>query len=102
MDVPLRITALSSANIEIMHYFFNKLAQNYNVLAELAGIACPTLVMVGEQDWVTPPRASRAITRGIPNAKMVEFAGAGHFPFSEEPGKFQTEVVAFLNGLTKQ
>jgi proline iminopeptidase len=99
MDVPQRITALSSSNIEIMQYFFNKLAQNYNVLAELSGIAAPTLVMVGEHDWVTPARASRAITRGIPNARMVEFAGAGHFPFSEEPEKFQAEVVAFLNRL---
>jgi proline iminopeptidase len=101
MDVPKRITSLSSANIDIMRYFFNKLAASYNVVEQLPSITAPTLVMVGEHDWVTPPRASRAITRGIPNAKMVQIAGAGHFPFSEEPQQFLTEVMAFLRDLTK-
>jgi pimeloyl-ACP methyl ester carboxylesterase len=32
---------------------------------------------------------------------MVQIAGAGHLPFSEEPEQFLTEVVAFLKGLTK-
>jgi proline iminopeptidase len=80
-----------------MHHFFRKLAELYNVVDKLPDITAPTLVTVGEYDWFTPPRASRAIARGIPNAKMVEFVGAGHFPFSEEPEKFQAEVVAFLS-----
>jgi proline iminopeptidase len=101
MDVPQRLLSLSSTNIDIMHHFFNKLAASYNVVEQLPLIMAPTLVMVGEHDWVTPPRASRAITRGIPNAKMVQIAGAGHLPFSEEPEQFLTEVVAFLKGLTK-
>ncbi len=101
MDVPPRILSLSSANIDIMHHFFNNLASSYNVVEQLPLITAPTLVMVGEHDWVTPPRASRAITRGIPNAKMVEITGAGHLPFSEEPEQFMTAVVAFLKDLTK-
>ncbi len=102
MDVPPRILSLSSANVDIMDYFFSKLAASYNVVEELPDITAPTLVMVGEHDWVTPPRASRAITRGIPNAKMVQIAGAGHLPFSEEPEQFLAAVVAFLKDLTKQ
>jgi proline iminopeptidase len=102
MDVPPRITSLSSANIEVMQYFFGTLAPLYNVVEKLPGIAAPTLVIVGQYDWVTPPRASRAIVRGIPNAKMVEFAESGHFPFSEEPEKFLAEVAAFLDTLTER
>ena len=101
MDVPRQITSLSSANIDVMHYFFSKLAELYNVVDKLPGITAPTLVMVGECDWITPPRASRAISRGIPNARMVEFAGAGHFPFSEEPEKFRAEVVTFLSNFAR-
>jgi proline iminopeptidase len=100
MDVPTRVLPLSSANTDIMRHFFSNLAASYNVVEQLPAISAPTLVMVGEHDWVTPPRASRAITRGIPNAKMIQIAGAGHLPFSEEPEQFMTEVVTFLRGLT--
>lgn len=96
MDVPARLTSLSSASVDIMQHFMTKLAPHYNVIDKLPGIAVPTLVMVGQYDWVTPPRASRAITRGIPGAKLIEFADSGHFPFSEEPEKFQAEVISFL------
>jgi pimeloyl-ACP methyl ester carboxylesterase len=100
MDVSQRILPLSSANVDVMRHFFDKLAASYDVVEQLPLIEAPTLVMVGQHDWVAPPRASRAITRGIPNAKMVEIAGAGHYPFSEEPQRFLAEVVAFLRDLT--
>jgi proline iminopeptidase len=98
MEVPKKIISLSEINIEIMHHFFNSLAARYNLIDDLHRIAVPTLVMVGAHDWVSPPRASRAITRSIPGARMITFADSGHMPFSEEPEKFQEEIVAFLNG----
>jgi proline iminopeptidase len=100
MDVPKRLTALSGISIDIMQHFFNALAPRYNLIDDLPRIVAPTLVMVGAHDWVSPPRASRAITRGIPGAKMVTFTDSGHMPFSEEPKRFQEEVVAFINGLS--
>ncbi|HVY93734.1 MAG TPA: alpha/beta fold hydrolase, partial [Bryobacteraceae bacterium] len=45
-------------------------------LAELAGI--PTLVVNGEKDRIARPELGRALAAGIPGARYVEVAGAGH------------------------
>jgi proline iminopeptidase len=62
----------------------------------LAEISSPTLVIVGSYDWVCPPAASRALVAGIPEARFVEIAEAGHFGFSEVPDAFQEIVRSFL------
>jgi proline iminopeptidase len=102
MDVPQRITSLSSLSIEVMQYFFNTLAPLYDVRAGLGGITAPALVIVGKYDWVCPPRASRAIARGIPGAKLIELPTSGHFGFSEEPERFLEAVTAFLSSLPER
>lgn len=45
-------------------------------LGELAGI--PTLVATGAQDIVAPPTFGKALADGIPGARWLEIAGAGH------------------------
>jgi pimeloyl-ACP methyl ester carboxylesterase len=45
-------------------------------LSELAGI--PTLVVNGEKDRLARPELGRALAAGIPGARYMEIAGAGH------------------------
>ena len=44
----------------------------------LPSITVPTLVVVGEEDVLTPPADSEAIAAALPNASLVRIAGAGH------------------------
>jgi proline iminopeptidase len=67
------------------------------VRERLPEIAAPTLVIVGREDWVCPPVASRILASSIPGAELVEIPGAGHFPFSEEPDAFRRSTTAFLH-----
>lgn len=97
MDIPARMLSLSGKEVAMMSHFMTVLAPRYDLRPQLPAIAGPALVMVGAYDWVCPPRASRAIAAGIPDATLVEFAGAGHFVFSEEPDRFRTAVIDFLN-----
>jgi proline iminopeptidase len=48
----------------------------------------PAVVMVDKHDWACLPKAARAIARGTPNARLVEFEGSGYSTFSEEPELF--------------
>jgi proline iminopeptidase len=91
------LLSLTSVDIEMMKHFMANIAPDYDLVDKLSGIAAPTLVMVGGYDWVCPPRASRAIARGIPGAKLVEFETAGHFVFSEVPAQFFDRVAEFLS-----
>ncbi len=68
---------------------------------DLPGIACPTLVIVGELDALTPPTAATTISRGIPGARMATLAGAGHLTALERPGDTALLVETFLNGLDR-
>jgi pimeloyl-ACP methyl ester carboxylesterase len=88
IDVPVRLLVLSSFNGELTAYFFSTLAPSYDLGPRLAEITAPTLVLVGSYDWVCPPVASRVLGDGIPGARLVELADAGHFGFSETPDAF--------------
>jgi proline iminopeptidase len=68
----------------------------YDVRPELGRIACPTLVLVGRHDWISPVGQAEEIARGIPGARLVVFERSGHSPHVEEPEAFLREVQAFL------
>jgi proline iminopeptidase len=76
--------------------FWGGLADAYDLRARLGEIRWPTLVIVGERDWRTPPSASRTIAAGIPGAELLVLPDVGHFPYAEAPEAFATAVGQFL------
>jgi 3-oxoadipate enol-lactonase len=62
----------------------------------LAAIRVPTLVVVGDEDIITPPTESQALARGIPNSWLNIIPKAGHFPMLEQPTAFNQTLGAFL------
>lgn len=62
----------------------------------LPSIACPTLVVVGEHDRVTPVECSREIAAGIPSATLHIVPDAGHCPPYEAPETVNRLIGAFL------
>ncbi len=87
--------ARSSFSAEVASYYFQERAPLYDLRAQLGSIAVPTLVVVGESDWLCPPSASWALARGIPGAELVVIPGAGHFAW-EQPVSFADAVCRFL------
>lgn len=63
----------------------------------LADIAQPTLVIAGQRDTLTPPQASRHMAERLPNARLVEIAGAAHAPFLSHPDQMIAKLKSFLN-----
>ena len=63
---------------------------------ELAAITCPTLVVVGTDDAVTPPAEAEAMATAISNAVLVEIPAAGHLANLEAPLPFAQAVSGFL------
>jgi pimeloyl-ACP methyl ester carboxylesterase len=65
----------------------------------LATVTCPTLVVVGEEDTLTPPAEAEKLVAGIKGARLARIAGAGHLPNIEAPAAFNEALGAFLGGL---
>ena len=51
----------------------------------LRGIRCPTLVLVGRQDILTPPELSEEIAAAIPDARLEFIEDSGHLSTLEQP-----------------
>ncbi|GAC1302152.1 MAG: alpha/beta fold hydrolase [Ktedonobacteraceae bacterium] len=62
----------------------------------LATLSCPTLVLVGEQDVLTPPEVARDYAAKIKNVQFVTIANAGHLSNLEQPQAFLQAVSDFL------
>jgi 3-oxoadipate enol-lactonase len=67
----------------------------------LGGINVPTLVLVGEEDTITPPADARQMAHAIPDSRMLIVPEAGHMSNLENPGAFNTALLGFLAELER-
>lgn len=62
----------------------------------LSTIFCPTLVLVGENDSLTPPSVAQAYAAHIPAVQFAVLPYAGHLSNLEQPQAFLDVVYNFL------
>jgi proline iminopeptidase len=63
---------------------------------DLARITAPTLVVVGEDDFICDVESARLMASGIAGARLVVVPEAGHFPWIEQPDAFRAALDPFL------
>jgi pimeloyl-ACP methyl ester carboxylesterase len=61
----------------------------------LAAIRCPTLVVVGADDILTPPDRAAEIAAAIPEARQVTVPDCGHLSTLEQPDAVTRALVDF-------
>jgi pimeloyl-ACP methyl ester carboxylesterase len=86
---------IRSTPIDVIADFYPTFAEHDKLAALEVLRRVPTLVVVGEQDRVTPPAHGRAIAAALPDAELVEIADGGHVVILEHPGAI-TEALAEL------
>jgi len=70
---------------------------NWDWTTSLGRIVVPTLIIQGELDPL-PIESARKWAAAMPNARLVELKGIGHFPHVETPEVFFAAVDRFLRG----
>ena len=66
----------------------------------LASIDVPTLIVVGDEDALTPPAEARAMQEAIRGSRLEVLAGAGHLSNIERPAAFTHVTSEFVGMLT--
>lgn len=66
----------------------------------LGEIDCPTLLLCGAEDALSPPEVMRAMADGIPNSVYVEIPAAGHLAPLEQPQEVNAALADFRAQLT--
>lgn len=64
--------------------------------ASAAAVRCPTLVLTGEEDRMTPPKAARKLASLLPDARLAILPGAGHMAMLEAPEATLDALKTFL------
>ena len=62
-------------------------------------VTVPTLVIVGDEDELTPPDDSQRIAEAVPGATLVTIPAAGHLSNLEQPDAFNAALNGFLTKL---
>lgn len=67
--------------------------------AAAARVSCPTLLLLGQRDMMTPPKAARMVREAILHARSIEIAGAGHSLMAEQPDAVLDALYGFAKEL---
>ncbi len=78
---------------------YSKMLRGYDASPWLGEVKCPTLVVVGRDDRVTPVDQSRRIAELIPNSELVVVDGAGHLILYEKPDLLNSLIENFVSAL---
>lgn len=82
------------------------IAQNRAVMARedlrpvLAQVRCPTLVVSGDKDLLTPPDCAREIAAAVPRAQLRLLPDCGHMLSWEQPQALTQALLGWRAGLT--
>jgi proline iminopeptidase len=85
-------------NLDVMFHFGGGEDRSMNLLKELGKVRCPSLVLAGEDDPITPVDDSVDIAAALPSglARLVRFPGCGHGVFRDDPSAAFAEIRRFL------
>ncbi len=69
---------------------------NYdNGEAAAAALHCPSLMLLGRQDMMTPPKATATLRAALPQVSVVQVDGSGHALMAEQPDQVLDALFAF-------
>jgi pimeloyl-ACP methyl ester carboxylesterase len=91
-----RELAADFAQQEPLHYFNTVEFPTLDLRDDLRTIQAPTLVVVGDDDFIAGPVCADAIVRELPDARLVTIPDAGHFVYIEQPAAFRAALADFL------
>ncbi|HUY25893.1 MAG TPA: alpha/beta hydrolase [Candidatus Binataceae bacterium] len=83
---------------EVMRSFRANEDYNFDYLEDLARIQCPTLVLAGEDDPITPPFYSEQMAAKLPAhlVRFERFANAGHGIAADAPERYFNALREFI------
>jgi pimeloyl-ACP methyl ester carboxylesterase len=68
----------------------------YPIRDRLGEIACPTLIVWGEEDRLVPPSDAAEFEWLIAGSRRLTYTDTGHAPMLERPERFNSDLNAFL------
>ncbi|MBM4326167.1 MAG: alpha/beta fold hydrolase [Deltaproteobacteria bacterium] len=74
----------------------------FDVMERVAEIVVPTLIVVGEEDRLTPPKYARYLHDRIAHSSLNVISAAGHVAMMEKPEEFNRVLADFVKRLGRR
>jgi len=85
---------------DVLRHFARVGYGDFDYRPRLQNVRRPTLVVVGERDRTTTPRAARVLHEGIAGSELVVVPNAGHMSFVEGQALYLDAVRTFVQGIS--
>jgi pimeloyl-ACP methyl ester carboxylesterase len=79
----------------LFHTDFTVCNSYANGEAAAAAVRCPTLLLLGKRDMMTPPRAAASLSNAIAGARTRQIEGSGHALMAEQPDAVLDALYGF-------
>lgn len=80
----------------VLHADFTACHTYQSGLEDAAKVKCPTLLILGKRDLMTPLKAAKDVAAKLSDAKTVALDGAGHALMAEKPDEVLDALIGFL------
>ncbi|MBD3157188.1 MAG: alpha/beta fold hydrolase [Candidatus Lokiarchaeota archaeon] len=70
-----------------------EMCNNFDIMNEVSQIDLPTLILVGADDLMTPPKYAKYLHENIPNSEFHVIDNAGHGVMVEQPSELNSMVM---------
>lgn len=90
---------MSGASADAIGHAVVRMMRRPDSTPGLGDIRCPALVVVGDEDGLTPVSESQALHAAIPDASLAVIPRAGHLSNLERPGAFNAALWWFLRAM---
>jgi proline iminopeptidase len=103
-DPDVMARALATANFDLTMQFFRGEWHTFDFRPALGALHCPTLVLAGTDDPITPPSESEEIVAAMPSdvVCLELFPGCGHPVYQDDHDQFLSVVREFVVSVGRQ
>ena len=92
---------VTANDIAVYHTIYRVLAEGVDeIIAPTPRIACPTLVLTGDEDYGNGPEMSQAIAAEISGSEVLVLHGLRHMALAEAPDAINALLRSFLDELS--
>lgn len=90
---------MSSSSAEGVTAALKAMAERRDSSSLLPQVRVPVLIIVGEEDSVTPPSDAERMAAALPHARLVRIAGAAHLSNVEQADEVNRAIAAFVKNV---
>lgn len=90
------IRLLERSGPGVLHSGLKACNEYQHGLDSAAKVQCPTVLVLGELDMMSPPKRALAVAQSIPNARKVMVPRCGHMLMAERPDEVLEALIDLL------